>query len=106
MRASVGLRIREVLAISEKIGRPATYNEIHAQMDCELTNTFKYCQRAVERGFLIVDRSVKPATYMATPNWGELVGEYIKPQPRAKAAFVHKLPKRIISSVFSLGNYT
>lgn len=105
MSARVGLRIRQVLAISDQIGRPATYNEIHAKMDCELTNTFKYCQRAVDRGFLVVDRSVKPATYLAMPNWRELVGEYVKPQPRAKAAFVHKLPKKIISSVFSLGNF-
>lgn len=104
MSARIGIRIREVLAISEKLNRPASYAEIHKHMKGEHSyrNTAKYCTRAAERG-LMTKTGDWPAQYQAAANWRELAGEYIKPQPRPKAAFVHRLPKKIINSVFAMG---
>lgn len=104
MTARIGKRIREVLAISEKLGQPASYSEIHAHMegDHSYRNTAKYCTRAAERG-LMTKTGDWPAKYQAAEGWREVVGEYVKPQPRPKPAFVHRLPKKIINSVFAMG---
>lgn len=95
MTARIGKRIREVLAISEKLGRPASYSEINAHMDCEPPNTYKYCDRATKRGLMVVDVSTKPAKYQAAANWRETVEK--------KKPVKQYMPSRIINSVFALG---
>lgn len=82
----IGSRIIEVCEIVDEIG-PSNYWQVFEQMDeCQATNAGKYCRRAVEYGFMTVDRDVWPAIFQIVEGWEDLLEKKQRQLRRGKSA--------------------
>ena len=73
MAARIGARIREVLEILESRG-PSTMREVYGAMPCNVSNTSKYCHRAVALELATTEIVELKHVFTAAPNWRVKVG--------------------------------
>lgn len=73
MAARIGRRIREVLAVIERLG-PSMVRHADQYMDCNVENTSKYLQRSVALGLATRVAGVGGFIYSAVPGWRDKAG--------------------------------
>ncbi len=86
MAARIGRRIREVLAVIERLG-PSMARHADQYMDCNVENTSKYLQRSVALGLATRVAGVGGSIYSAAPDWRDKVGapQDLRVAPKVKS---------------------